>query len=814
MRSFWLFLADVIRRYHLWLLVLAGVLTVGLALGIPRINFKTGQDTIVPPGSKVFQDNLRYQAQFGGDPMIVLFEGDVRRLLSSPNLEMLDRLDSELESWDSVASVVSPATVVKLSANTIDYQQKAQLDYVAFRQERAAAEARARAAADGLSAAEQAAAAEEASAAVAAEFAAEREADARRFADVGEHSIENPKFVDFIVFDSAGNVRPELQGIIPNPNAALMVVRIAGNMTLDQQSQAAGEMVDLVRSYDFQGLDVTPSGPTVLIKEINDSMRSSMLIMAGLATAIMFIVLAVVFRAQWRLLPLPVVLVGCVWAFGLMGYLSLSLTMVTISGLPILIGLGVDFAIQFHSRLDEERQRHGSMYTALRESMTHLAPVIAVAVLAATVGFLVLHISRVPMIRDFGSMLAVGTVILFLASLVVLNSLLYLRHGSRSEGEGSGQPPYVERVVTTLTRSTVGRVLPLVVVGLLIALVGLIVDSRIPLQTDPEKFIPQDSRVLQDLYHIRDTAGSSSELGIFVEADSVTDPEVLAWMQAFQDEQMALHPELLSVDSIVSLVSPGEGAPLPPEQTIREVLAATPPGIRSTLISEDGTKANVIFSIGNISLGELKDLIDQIKLDLNPPPGVSVTPAGLSVVGVEAVDALAQNRELMIYAAMGAIVLALFVIYRHPIKAVAPMIPIALALGSSSVLLFVLGIELNPLTAVSGPLIIAMGTEFTILLMSRYFEERANGKSPREALGTASLRIGRAITASGLTVIGGFGVLAFSNFPLLENFGKVTALNISLSLLSALVVLPPLLIWFDEEAGWVPVEEKKLSPAE
>ena len=36
----------------------------------------------------------------------------------------------------------------------------------------------------------------------------------------------------------------------------------------------------------------------------------------------------------------------------------------------------------------------------------------------------------------------------------------------------------------------------------------------------------------------------------------------------------------------------------------------------------------------------------------------------------------------------------------------------------------------------------------------------------------------------------------------------------SLSLLSALVVLPPLLIWFDEEAGLVPVEEKKLHPAE
>jgi len=139
---------------------------------------------------------------------------------------------------------------------------------------------------------------------------------------------------------------------------------------------------------------------------------------------------------------------------------------------------------------------------------------------------------------------------------------------------------------------------------------------------------------------------------------------------------------------------------------------------------------------------------------------------------------------------------------------VAPVVPILLALGSSSVLLFFLGIELNPLTAVSGPLIIAMGTEFTLLLMARYFEERGRGAMPREAMQAATLRIGRAITVSGLTVMGGFGVLAFSNFPLLTDFGKVTALDMGLALLSTLIVLPPLLIWLDEGIGLAPAEER------
>ncbi len=74
---------------------------------------------------------------------------------------------------------------------------------------------------------------------------------------------------------------------------------------------------------------------------------------------------------------------------------------------------------------------------------------------------------------------------------------------------------------------------------------------------------------------------------------------------------------------------------------------------------------------------------------------------------------------------------------------------------------------------------------------------------PRRAMSTASNTDRRAIMASGLTVMGGFAVLAFTNFPLLDNFGKVTALNIGISLISTLVLLPPLLVWADEDRGYV-----------
>jgi predicted RND superfamily exporter protein len=235
-------------------------------------------------------------------------------------------------------------------------------------------------------------------------------------------------------------------------------------------------------------------------------------------------------------------------------------------------------------------------------------------------------------------------------------------------------------------------------------------------------------------------------------------------------------------------------------------LAIAPEAIRTSFVSEDHTLAHVIFAIGPISLNEREELVDEMLADFHAPPGVVVTPSGLAVVGIEAVHALSANRPLMMYSALGAIFLALLIFYRHLVKAAAPLAAVLVAVGSSSFVLFVSGTDLNPLTSVSGPLIIAMSSEFSIIMMSRYVEERSRGVEPDVAIVAAATLVGRAITASGLTVIGGFGVLAFSGFPLLNAFGQVTALNIGMALLTTVLVLPPILVWTDRRFGLVPVE--------
>jgi predicted RND superfamily exporter protein len=103
----------------------------------------------------------------------------------------------------------------------------------------------------------------------------------------------------------------------------------------------------------------------------------------------------------------------------------------------------------------------------------------------------------------------------------------------------------------------------------------------------------------------------------------------------------------------------------------------------------------------------------------------------------------------------------------------------------------------TPLSVTLGALTIGIGIDFSILHMERYYEEKAKGHPPVEAMRIATAKIGNAIFSSASTVIAGFGALAMSGFSILSNFGIVTIIDFTLALCSAFVIMPPLLVTLD-----------------
>ena len=171
------------------------------------------------------------------------------------------------------------------------------------------------------------------------------------------------------------------------------------------------------------------------------------------------------FDVRWRLLPLGVVLIGVIWAFGLVGYLGVPLTLVTISGLPVMLGIGIDYAIQMHARVEEEVVIDHAEHP-IQESARNLGPALLVVTFDAIFAFAALHFSKVPMIRDFGILLAIGVAAICLCSIVGPLAALGIRE-YKSPTQGPRLPRGPARPARGLARRPAeGRRPPPSIVGL------------------------------------------------------------------------------------------------------------------------------------------------------------------------------------------------------------------------------------------------------------------------------------------------------------------------------------------------------------
>jgi predicted RND superfamily exporter protein len=206
-----------------------------------------------------------------------------------------------------------------------------------------------------------------------------------------------------------------------------------------------------------------------------------------------------------------------------------------------------------------------------------------------------------------------------------------------------------------------------------------------------------------------------------------------------------------------------------------------------------------------MTLDRQKEVLDEMRARLRDgrPPGVRAELAGLPVLAADANAQVSSNgrRLLTLVAGLLAVALVLLVALRGVARALVPLVPIALATGWSALLLFALRIPLNPMSVTLGALVVAIATEFSVLLSERYRQERGAGHDPSEALARTYRSTGAAVLASGATAIAGFAVLVVSDIRMLRDFGFVTVVDLTVSLLGVLVVLPAVLLLAERRAA-------------
>jgi uncharacterized protein len=661
----------------------------------------------------------------------------------------------------------------------------------------------------------------------------------------GMPAIDDKQFIPQIVFDQmrgAGQPKARFAYLFPTANSALIQVRLKSSLSNAQQASAISLIRQAVRMPMFQstyGGTYTVTGEPVVVNDLASELTGSIAGLLIAALVVMAATLLIVFRKRLRLLPLGIALMAAGITFGATALVGATLTMASIAVLPILIGLAVDYGIQFQSRVEEGRQEGHS--NAVAQAAVAGAPAIATAALATAAGFLVLLLSPVPMVRGFGVLLVVGIAIALLCALTAGSAAMALsdREGGIFGASLRGAADLLGDAFATVaaplqrggaavrrrawrggarTAGTLERVLArsiaaphrIIAVGLVLAALGWLADTQTAVQSDVTKLVPSGMPALRNLRTLEGVTGVSGEIDVTVRADNVATPKTIDWMIKYEGRLLGhygyletegcaratLCPALSLPDLFSQASQTGQSAaPSSTAASIQGLLSAVPPYFSQAVITPDHREASLAFGIRLMPLARQQRVIDYMRSQLHPPRGVTAALAGLPVLAAEANTALSSSgrRLLTLIAGLLLVGLVLLAVFRRLERALVPLIPIALATGWSALIVFVIGIPLNPMSATLGALVIAISTEFSVLLSARFRQERDAGHELVDALTRTYRSTGAAVLASGITAIAGFGVLVLSNITMLRDFGFVTLIDLSVSLGGVLLVLPSVL---------------------
>ena len=845
--------------------VLAGVALLAIAAGaLAALTLRptAATDTLVGKGSASWQATQRYHQNFGDDAVYVLIRGQLTKLVMTSDIERVLALEGclsgnapkgvklrggangpcgQMARTKPVQVVYGPGTFINESVRQIQDELSAQSSASQAQANQAAVAAQTLALKQGKTKAQARKLAGEAKQLVAAQFERNVIQIALKYGLTGVPQLNDPQFVNRLVFDASkkpGTPKARFAYLFPNAHSALIQVRLKPGLSDAQRLAAITLVRRAVAMPDWHlnnGESYVVTGAPVVLDALTGSISHSMIVLLIAALVVMAGVLALVFRARLRLLPLVVAVMAAALTFGVLALVGAPLTMATIGVLPVLVGLAVDYAIQFQSRVVEQ-EALGEAAPLERAAEIGL-PTIATAAAASAAGFLVVALSPVPMVREFGLLLVVGIALALGCAMTAGTAVLALaaRRPPRTTGLGASLGAAsrgaeellltnraalaVRRAAGRAARGSLDLALAhprrVLAVAAALAVIGWVAGTQTGVETDVQKLVPASLPALRDLNALERSTGVGGEVDVTVSGANVATPQVVSWMTSYQQrllkrfgystKQPCGQATLCPAFSLPDLFAGGSGQ-APSAQTIDQLLAAVPAYFSQGVIARDHRMATLAFGIKLMPLSRQEDVLTAMRDELDPPKGVHAELAGLPVLAADANAKVSSGwrRAFTLIASLLAVALVLLATLRTARRALVPLVPIALATGWSALVLFLVGIPLNPMSVTLGALVVAISTEFSVLLSERFRSERLAGASERDALLRTYRSTGAAVFASGLTAIAGFAVLTASDIRMLRSFGWVTVVDLTVALAGVLVVLPSVLVMVERGLLTVP----------
>lgn len=480
---------------------------------------------------------------------------------------------------------------------------------------------------------------------------------------------------------------------------------------------------------------------------------------------------------------------------------------------PILLCVGVADSIHMISKYDDALQHGFEKNNAIREMLKTLGSATFLTSLTTAIGFATLVTSDVIPMRRFGLYTALGVLLAFLVTILLLPSLLRILKIKRIFSDnGGGLYIWLGKWLLQVSAFNKRNHKVISIVSLIVTFFFIL--GMFQLQVNGKVFddLSDDSVLIQDSNFFSENLSPAFPLEILIDTkteNGVISTEFISKVDDLNSFLLSF-PEIKKATSISSLVtevhkvmSPNEflenKIPQSDQLLAQYLLLLEINGneLLSNVTDFSYQKARIsalTLDAGSIRINEIREDL-KIYIDQNFP-NEDVILTGSTVLSANLVDKMVYSLASSIGLAFICISFLMAFLFRNLKMVLISLIPNIIPLIIMAGIMGFLGIDIKPSTAVIFTIAFGIAVDDTIHFLARFRVELKRGMKLEDAIEITTQKTGRAIIITSLILWCGFGTLITSAFTSTALMGILVSGTILFAVIADLILLPALFYWF------------------
>ncbi|MGB0173325.1 MAG: efflux RND transporter permease subunit, partial [Flavobacteriaceae bacterium] len=539
-------------------------------------------------------------------------------------------------------------------------------------------------------------------------------------------------------------------------------------------------------------------------------------IVAALVTTLIFFFFFKSYRATF--ISMVVVVIGVMWAFGILGLFGFEITVLTALIPPIVIVIGVPNCIFLINKYQHEIKKHGNQARSLQRVITKIGNATLMTNMTTALGFATFTLTNSKLLIEFGLVAAVNIMLLFILSLFVIPILYsymnlpqqkHLAHLNRNWMNGFID--WMEKVV----RQQRVAVYFTSVITLMMSIIGI---YQIKLSGTIIDDLPKKANFFEDIQFFESQMSGVMPIEVMVDTKRKNGATQLSTLNRV--ERLAAHirsvPELSEPLSIAHIAKYAKqtyynGNPryfsMPTRQEysfvgsyVNNSLSAE--GMAESLIDSTGQYLRVTTMLKDVNTERMEEIESDLLLAVGqifPAERFDTQVTGKALGYLKGTRFLVRNLVLSLSLAI--LLIALFMAYLFGsfrmilISLIPNIIPLILTAG----MMGFLGIPIKPSTILVFSVAFGISVDDTIHFLVKYRQElQANKWKIKKSVYLALRETGVSMFYTSIVLFFGFSVFMISSYGGTVALGGLVSATLLFAMLANLILLPSLLLSLEE----------------